>query len=302
MKTCMAPNELVETVRPGLSSNPSNVKIVEAIFPEHRFQASFPDANSAYTYENLLKAFAKFPEVCKTEEVCRRTLATMFAHFEQETAGLYYVREINRDYYCASWSDWVVEAYPCTPGQKYYGRGAKQLSWNYNYGALSQAIYGDVKVLLDNPDLVSDTWLNFASAIWFFVTPQPPKPSMLEIVDKSWTPNNHDLQENRLPGFGASIMVINGFYECGLFPSNPTAAGNRQRAYRRFTSDFGVDITGENLDCNVMAEFDAQGSSNPAIYWAPESGCRLATWQTAYSALLQGDYTRCTQGHTPSLK
>jgi hypothetical protein len=29
-----------------------------------------------------------------------------------------------------------------------------------------------VQVLLKNPDLVSDTWLNFASALWFFVTPQ----------------------------------------------------------------------------------------------------------------------------------
>ena len=28
------------------------------------------------------------------------------------------------------------------------------------------------------PELVADTWLNFASAFWFFVTPQPPKPSM----------------------------------------------------------------------------------------------------------------------------
>jgi hypothetical protein len=29
-----------------------------------------------------------------------------------------------------------------------------------------------LQVLLKNPDLVSDTWLNFASALWFFVTPQ----------------------------------------------------------------------------------------------------------------------------------
>jgi hypothetical protein len=50
-------------------------------------QVEFPNANVAYTYLNLLKAFAKFPMVCTTELDCRRTLATMFAHFQQETAG-----------------------------------------------------------------------------------------------------------------------------------------------------------------------------------------------------------------------
>ena len=51
---------------------------------------------SSFRWWIFLFWFVQFPEVCKTEEVCRRTLATMFAHFEQETAGLYYVREINR--------------------------------------------------------------------------------------------------------------------------------------------------------------------------------------------------------------
>ena len=67
---------------------------------------------------------------------------------------------------------------PCSPGKQYYGRGAKQLSWNYNYGAFSVAMYGDTETLLSAPELVADTWLNFASAFWFFVTPQPPKPSI----------------------------------------------------------------------------------------------------------------------------
>ena len=79
----------------------------------------------------------------------------------------------------------MSRSYPCEPGQKYYGRGAKQLSWNYNYGAFSQAMFGDPQVLLDQPELVATTWLNFASAIWFFVSPQPPKPSMLQVVDGS---------------------------------------------------------------------------------------------------------------------
>ena len=53
-------------------------------------------------------------------------------------------------------------------------------------------------------------------------------------------------------GFGVSIMVINGQYECGMYPTNPSASGNRQSAYKLFTSKFGVDISGEKFDCYVM--------------------------------------------------
>ena len=94
-----------------------------------------------------------------------------------------YQEEINKSPYCADWAEWIKISYPCKPGKMYYGRGAKQLSWNYNYGAFSGAIFGDPMILLENPELVADTWLNFASALWFFVTPQPPKPSMLQVID-----------------------------------------------------------------------------------------------------------------------
>ena len=73
--------------------------------------------------------------------------------------------------------------------RKYYGRGAKQLSYNFNYGQFSQAMFDDGRLLLDHPDFVADTWLNMASATWFYTTPQPPKPSMLHVIDGTWVPN-----------------------------------------------------------------------------------------------------------------
>ena len=49
-------------------------------------------------------------------------------------------------------STWQGRTWPCGKSgcawQKYYGRGAKQLSWNYNYGAFSVAMFGDVHTLL----------------------------------------------------------------------------------------------------------------------------------------------------------
>ena len=291
--TCMFNHVVAESVEPGRKKNPLNVKIVEEILTEELFNKAFPNARTAYTYTNFLKAIATFPSVCKAEDHCKQELANMFAHFQQETAGLFYIEEINKFPYCSQWTPWVLKIFPCSPGQLYYGRGAKQLPWNYNYGAFSQAMYGDPRVLLDNPDLVATTWLNFASGIWFFVTPQPPKPSMLDIVSGSWQPNEAEIAANILPGLGATTMVINGAKECGPTPSNPTASLNRQRYYTSFAGALGLDISGEKLDCKDMLLFSTAGSANPAIYWDPDYNCRLVNWQTAFSALVDGNYQRC---------
>ena len=53
----------------------------------------FPYRNDLYDYESFLAAVAKFPAFCgesgiesmNEEETCGRELATLFAHFTQET-------------------------------------------------------------------------------------------------------------------------------------------------------------------------------------------------------------------------
>ena len=88
-------------------------------------------------------------------------------------------------------------------------------------------------------------------------------------------------------------MIINGALECGSSPANQNASKNRQKWYKEYAQHFGFSIASEKLDCADMKAFDGSGSSNPAMYWAPESGCKLATWQTAFSALIEGNYNRC---------
>ena len=56
---------------------------------------------------------------------------------------------------------------------------------------------------------------------------------------------------------------------------------------------FALDISEEKLGCEDMSAFSAAGAANPALYWAPESACSLVTWQTALSALVEGNYQRC---------
>ena len=44
----------------------------------------------------------------------------------------------------------------------------------------------------------------------FFVSPQPPKPSMLSLVTGSWRPNSEDTARHLEAGLGATTMAING--------------------------------------------------------------------------------------------
>ena len=60
-------------------------------------------------------------------------------------------------------------------------------------------MFGEGRLLLDYPDFVADTWLNLASATWFYTTPQPPKPSMLHVIDGTWQPNEVDRRNGIVP-------------------------------------------------------------------------------------------------------
>ncbi|WP_233072789.1 glycoside hydrolase family 19 protein [Motilimonas eburnea] len=327
-------NASVEAVVPLRADNPENVRRAETIVSEADWDFLFPIRHENYTYQRFLQAIAKFPAFCRTyedgrnsDEICKRSLATMFAHFIQETGanapnwegaqgnpvwrqGLYYVREMHKQEtdttgpYNAC-SGWQGERWPCQ-GKSYFGRGAKQLSWNYNYGPFSEAMFGDKMVLLKNPELVADTWLNLASAVFFYLYPQPPKPSMLHVIDGTWQPNAADKANGIEHGFGSTIQIINGAFECGK-GSTTYQARNRIDYYQRITAYLNLDITGEKLDCADMKAFNTDGAGALMINWDKDWGwnadtpgnhsfkCKLAPYQTAYSAWNKGDYEMCVE-------
>lgn len=87
-------NASVEQIELGRASNPANVKRVEGILKESDWEYLFPLRAKDYSYSNFLKAVGKFPALCDTykdgrdsDAICRKELATMFAHFAQETGG-----------------------------------------------------------------------------------------------------------------------------------------------------------------------------------------------------------------------
>ncbi|WP_010429136.1 glycoside hydrolase family 19 protein [Enterobacter mori] len=332
-------NASVEQIEPGRASNPVNVKRVEGILKESDWEYLFPLRAKDYSYSNFLKAVGKFPALCDTykdgrdsDAICRKELATMFAHFAQETGGheswrpeaewrqaLVYVREMG-------WSEgqkggyngecntdvWQGQTWPCGKDKdgdflSYFGRGAKQLSYNYNYGPFSEAMYGDVKVLLEKPELVADTWLNLASAIFFFAYPQPPKPSMLQVIDGTWQPNDHDKANGLVPGFGVTTQIINGGVECGG-PTEIAQSQNRIKYYKEFANYLKVPVPADEvLGCANMKQFDEGGAGALKIYWEQDWGwsadtpdgktysCQLVGYQTPFSAFKDGDYTKCVQ-------
>lgn len=332
-------NAQVELIEPGRAANPENVKRVEGIVKASDWEYLFPLRAQAYTYSNFLKAVGKFPALCKTyndgrdsDAICRKELATMFAHFAQETGGheswrpeaewrqaLVHVREMG-------WSKgqkggyngecnpdvWQGQTWPCGKDKdgdflSYFGRGAKQLSYNYNYGPFSEAMYGDVRTLLDKPELVADTWLNLASAIFFFAYPQPPKPSMLQVIDGTWQPNDHDKANGLVPGFGVTTQIINGGVECGG-PTEIAQSENRIKYYKEFANYLKVPVpANEVLGCANMKQFDEGGAGALKIYWEQDWGwsadtpsgetysCQLVGYQTPFSAFKEGDYSKCVQ-------
>lgn len=113
-------------------TNFDNVARVMNFFPEAMWPSAFPQANAIYTYDNFLKAVAKFPAFCgennmanmDDDQTCKRELSAIFAHWGQETGkrswndgefwtqGLYWVQEIRCngtndstcDYKSSNWS------------------------------------------------------------------------------------------------------------------------------------------------------------------------------------------------------
>ncbi len=199
------------------------------------------------------------------ETVRKRELAAFLANIAQETTGgwdtapggryawgLHFREEQGFEGTDRlGYRDEGNQNYPPAPGKSYHGRGPIQLSWNYNYGQVSEFLFGDKNVMLNNPEQVlQDGALAFQTAIWFWMTPQFPKPSAHDVMAGNWTPTAYDLERNRIPGFGMTVNIINGGLECGSGTEN-TKVTHRIGHYVKFTDILNVsnDLDGTD-DCS----------------------------------------------------
>jgi len=153
----------------------------------------------------------------------RNEAAKFLAHAVWETVGFQYTKEV----YCQNNMGACAAAYPNNnggkPGIVYYGRGMLQLTWDYNYAACSQALYGDDRLIQD-PDPVGDNpEIGWASAAWF------------------WKANVHAVAQT----FGSTLKAINGAMECDGGPN----AQNRQLRfdhYKQVLQCLGIPVPSES--------------------------------------------------------
>jgi predicted chitinase len=199
------------------------------ILSQETFNAMFPNNHlPIYSYQGLLDAAAAYPGFADSGSIDarKREIAAFLANVARESGELQYVDEINKADYCDPSPNC-----PCEPGQQYFGRGAIQLSWNYNYCAAGSALGYDLRAnpgqVSSNPKLV---WL---TGMWYWMT-----------ATGAGSQTCHNGIANS--GFGSTIQTINGGLECN--GKNPGAVQVRVDHYLNFCSILGVS-PGGNLTC-----------------------------------------------------
>lgn len=245
-----------------------------ALFPNRYDVSPYADPSGIpktgkdfFSFPAFQKALDAFPIFLSGNDtvIQKRELCAFLANIAYETGGgwneapggyyqwgLYFTQEKNCEKGCPEYADTSKHKYPPEPGQFYHGRGPLQISWNYNYGQFSEVYLKDKNILLKDPGLlIRDPVISFASALWFWTTPQYPKPSCHDIMYGLWKPNALDTAGGRTPGFGAVVNVINGGIEC-----NAALATTQFRYgyYLYFCKYFQVD-PGPYITCTDQKPF-----------------------------------------------
>ena len=160
--------------------------------------------------------------------------------------------------------------------------------------------------LLENPEVVASSgYISFVAGLWFWMTPQSPKPSMHDVITGFWVPNAADRKAgmkrsaNGLNCFGTTTNIINGGIECG--GAHNTGSENRGLYFNDWLKFFGLPTEGSSaycLGCKYMTpHFPSNGSASMLSYfdqdWSGKNRCKLVTWQTGYSLFARDDYKRC---------
>lgn len=262
---------------PPAPAPPSQGQGIAAWFSEADFASFFPNVNTPpctganfFTRAALVEAAEAFPAFANSGDLAKDKLelAAFLGQTSHETTGGWATAPGGPFAWGYCWKEEVGcesggctqycqagnSAYPCAPGQTYQGRGPMQLSWNYNYGPFSAAVFGDKDKLLKDPSLVArDPVVAYKAALWFWMTPQAPKPSCHAVMQGGWQPSAQDAAAGRRAGFGMTTNIINGGLEC----NQPTNAKVEDRVgfFRRYAGILGVAVDEASLYCDAMVSY-----------------------------------------------
>jgi len=263
---------------PGASGNG-----IGSWFTQADFDAFFPNINNAactganfFTHGALVQAASAFPSFANSGDVeeDKLELAAFLGQTSHETTGGWatapggpqawgycFKEEVGCDTgsctgYCAAGNPCAPQGFDCTcaTGQTYQGRGPVQLSWNYNYGAFSQYIFGDASVLINDPSRVAtNATLAYQAGLWFWMTPQSPKPSCHDAMTGVWQPTAEDISFGRVPGYGMTTNIINGGLEC--YMATNAKVVDRVEYYKRYAGVLNVAVDEATMYCDQMRSY-----------------------------------------------
>lgn len=242
------------------------------------------------TRDNLLKVVAKYPAFLSADstEGKVRELAAFLGNSSQETTGAYcneytaeddlldyanpvhcnepmgglcYVAEVGDARltdYCHVVSDDWIDSNPnrdliranCEK-RLYYGRGALQTTNPYTYATTSAFLYGEQRLLLENPDTLIEGTNAWDAALYFWMKHEGG-------LERSATSVNGRMTAHRALAehgdYGKAIEVINGNLECGVVPRDKAyKVMGRVRYYMAYLKAFGeaagVSVAPDKLTC-----------------------------------------------------
>nr|XP_045087860.1 basic endochitinase A-like isoform X2 [Aegilops tauschii subsp. strangulata] len=175
-------------------------------------------AKGFYTYDAFIAAATAFPGFGTTGSIAirKREIAAFLAQTSHETTG----------------------GWPTAPNGPY--------TWGYCYKPIGADLLGNPNLVVVNPTV------SFETAMWFWMTEQPPKPSSHAVITGQWNPSATDRAAGRVPGFGVITNIINGGIEC--FHGYDERVQDRIGFYKRYCKIFGISY-GDNLDCYKQRPF-----------------------------------------------
>ena len=242
---------------------------VPQLITKKQYQKLFPHHDALYSYEHFITASKSFPTFATegTPLQNRRELIAFFANIAHETTngwsgakggayvwGLVFKEEqacVNKP--CPVYNTGGLSKYQAVAGKNYFGRGPIQISYAYNYGLAGD----DLQLpLLQQPELVCKNGvIAFKTALWFWMKTQKPKPSCHEVMCGKWLPNAMDTIQKRLPGFGMTILIINGGLECNTSEKGFIANRNERIGFYKWFAEL-LNISVEtDCDCKGMGVY-----------------------------------------------
>ncbi len=227
---------------------------IGSVIPEAMYNAIYRGGDVAfYTYAGLT-ATASLTEFCSSTNLTlrKREAAAFLANVWQETQGLVYKEEVDKsnDYCCPAGetrNGTVCPTYGCpapipaNATSAYFGRGAIQLTWNYNYKPAGDYVGLD---LLNHPEYVLNPGgaIAWKTSVWYWMVQNGPN---------TQTAHSGIMLSNGTGGFGETIKSINGYYECPSLGGNGSYTAqrdNRIAKYKLYCDLLHVSY-GNNTSC-----------------------------------------------------